>query len=151
MRAIRTDQAAIEADSVRGLARKLDLPAEVLEATVGRYNEAASREPWNPMALDGRSTRGLLPPKSNWAMPLERAPFFAYPIICSVVFTYGGVKVTPRGEVVNSDGDMIRGLYAAGEVIGMYYGSYLGSTSVLKALVFGRIAGVEAAGALRRA
>jgi tricarballylate dehydrogenase len=151
MRAIRSDQPAIEADSLRTLAARLELPGEAFEATVGRYNAAASREPWNPMALDGRSTRGLLPPKSNWALPLERAPFFAYPMICSVVFTYGGVKVTPRSEVINTDGDAIRGLYAAGEVIGMYYGSYLGSTSVLKALVFGRIAGAEAAGATRRA
>ncbi len=149
VRAIRTDQPAIEADTVRALAAKLDLPADAFEATVRRYNEAASPGPWDPMALDGRSTRGLAPPKSNWAVPLERPPFFAYPMICSVVFTYGGLKVTPKGEVISSDGDVIRGLYAAGEVIGMYYGSYLGSTSVLKALVFGRIAGAAAAGAPR--
>lgn len=145
MRAIHTDQPAIESGTLRGLAEKLELPREVFEATVRRYNEAAHPGPWDPLALDGRSTRGLVPPKSNWAVPLERPPFFAYPVICSVVFTYGGVKVTPRSEVINTDGDVIPGLYAAGEVIGMYYGSYLGSTSVLKGLVFGRIAGAHAA------
>lgn len=151
MRAIRTDQPAVGADSLRALAEKLELPVEAFEATVRRYNAAAEPGPFDPMGLDGLRTRGLVPAKSNWAVPLERPPFFAYPIISSVVFTFGGLKVTPRGEVINADGDVIRGLYAAGEVIGTYYGSYLGSTSVLKSLVFGRIAGAVAAGAGRRA
>jgi tricarballylate dehydrogenase len=53
--------------------------------------------------------------------------------------------VTPHAEVVNKDGYVIPGLYAAGEVMGFYYGSYVGSTSVLRGLVFGRKAGENSA------
>ncbi len=84
--------------------------------------------------------------KSNWAWPLDEAPYHAYPIISSNVFTFGGLKIVPKGRVLDRDGDAISGLYAAGEIVGMYYKTYTGATSVLKGLVFGRIAGADAAG-----
>ena len=49
------------------------------------------------------------------------------------------------------DGEPIRGLYAAGEILGTYYGNYTGATSVLKGLVFGRLAGMDAANCRARA
>jgi FAD binding domain len=51
----------------------------------------------------------------------------------------------PIGQVVNKQGDAIPGLYAVGETQGLYYGAYTGATSVLKGLVFGRLAGYHAA------
>ena len=48
---------------------------------------------------------------------------------------------------MNTSGEIIPGLYAAGETIGIYYGRYPGATSVLRGAVFGRIAGMHAAGA----
>ena len=72
------------------------------------------------------------------------APFLAYPMICGNCFTFGGIKVNTRSQVVNTDGDAIPGLYAAGEMTGLYYGTYTGATSVLRGAVFGRIAGQEA-------
>ena len=48
-------------------------------------------------------------------------------------------------RVLNQQGDAIPGLYAVGETQGLYYGSYTGATSVLKGLVFGRLAGYDAA------
>lgn len=68
-----------------------------------------------------------------------------YPIISANVFTFGGLKVGTSGEVLNSDGAPIDGLYAAGEIIGVYYRNYTGATSVLKGLVFGKLAGRHAA------
>lgn len=50
-----------------------------------------------------------------------------------------------EARVVDADGEPIDGLYAAGETVGMYYRNYTGATSVLKGLVFGRIAGAGAA------
>ena len=47
--------------------------------------------------------------------------------------------------VRDTDGRPMRGLYAAGETMGLYYGTYTGATSVLRGAVFGRIAGREAA------
>ena len=64
----------------------------------------------------------------------------AYPIISANVFTFGGLKVNASGQVLDTDGYPMPNLYAAGEVIGMYYTNYAGATSVLKGLVFGRLA-----------
>ena len=61
------------------------------------------------------------------------------------VFTFGGLKTTPAAEVVDRDGRAIPGLYAAGEMTGLYYSNYTGSTSVLRGAMFGRIAGADAA------
>jgi tricarballylate dehydrogenase len=86
-----------------------------------------------------------MPKKSNWARPVERPPFLAFPIICGNCFTFGGLRIDSDARVINADGEIIPGLYAAGEVIGLYYGTYAGATSVLRGAVFGRIAGRHAA------
>jgi tricarballylate dehydrogenase len=142
---IRTDKPPVEAATLAELAGKIGVPAAALEATVAGYNRCCVPGDWKPLQLDGLATRGLVPPKSNWALPLDEAPYHAYPVISSNVFTFGGVKVDPRARVLDRDGVAIEGLYAAGEVIGMFYGNYTGATSVLKGLVFGRIAGADAA------
>ncbi|HEV7265965.1 MAG TPA: FAD-binding protein [Falsiroseomonas sp.] len=142
---LRSDQPPIEGDSVAALARAIGLPEVALVATVERYNAACGTGEWKPLELDGLATQGLHPPKSNWAQRLKVPPFHAYPVISSNVFTFGGVKVDSRARVLDTDGTAIPGLYAAGEVIGMYYGTYTGATSVLKGLVFGRLAGTDAA------
>jgi tricarballylate dehydrogenase len=145
-RCVRSDQPPVEADSLDALAEKTELPAEALRATVDAYNAACAGGAFDPHAIDGLATIGLTPPKSNWARPIERPPFKAYPIISSNTFTFGGLKVTPDAQVVNTSGEIIPGLYAAGETIGIYYGRYPGATSVLRGAVFGRIAGIHAGG-----
>ncbi|MEM7280255.1 MAG: FAD-dependent tricarballylate dehydrogenase TcuA [Pseudomonadota bacterium] len=144
--AVRTDQPAVTAQTVEALAHAIDVPEEVLSRTIADYNSAC-REPqdFQPLSLDGNATTGLYPPKSNWALPLDKPGFRAYPIISANVFTFGGVKVDAHARVVNTDGDVMTGLYAAGEVVGLYYRVYTGSTSVLKAALFGRLAGLHAA------
>ena len=142
---IRTDKPPVEDTTLAGLAAKIGVPAAALEATVAQYNRCCVAGDWKPLVLDGLATRGLAIAKSNWALPIDEAPYHAYPVISSNVFTFGGVKVDPRARVLDRDGEPIAGLYAAGEVIGMYYGNYTGATSVLKGLVFGRIAGADAA------
>lgn len=142
---IRTDKPPIIGASLAELAGRLGLPPETLQATVAEYNGACVPGEYRPLELDGLATRGLHPPKSNWALPIDEAPFHAYPIISANVFTFGGVKVGPDARVLNTDGEPIAGLYAAGEIIGTYYGTYTGATSVLKGLVFGRLAGTDAA------
>jgi tricarballylate dehydrogenase len=143
--AIRTDQPPVVADSIEGLARALGVPREGLLGTVDRYNRACVPGEYRPLELDGVATTGLTPPKSNWALPIDQAPYHAYPIISANVFTFGGLKVDTDGCVLNSDGNPIPGLYAAGEIIGVYYRNYTGATSVLKGLVLGRLAGRHAA------
>ena len=134
------------AETLEALAGKLGLPAHRLAATLAAYNAACRRDaPYVPLKLDGLATEGVEPCKSNWAHPVDRAPFHAYPVISSNVFTYGGLKVDPSGRVVDHDGRAITGLYAAGEIVGSYYRNYAGGTSVLKGAVFGRLSGKHAA------
>lgn len=139
--AIRTDQPAIEGATLEELAAKLGIAANALQDTVSRYNTACRPGAYKPLQLDGVATEGLLPPKSNWALPLDAGPYFAYPIISANVFTFGGLKVDEHAQVINCDGNPIENLYASGETVGLYFGNYAGGTSVLKGLVFGRLAG----------
>lgn len=142
---LRTDQPPIEGATIEELGRRLNMPAGRLEAAVEQYNNGCPpSDGFKPLEVDGLATRGLTPAKSNWARPLTKGPFHAYPIISSNVFTFGGLKVDGSAHVLNTDGDPIRGLYAAGETVGLYYGVYTGSTSVLKGAVFGRLAGLDA-------
>jgi tricarballylate dehydrogenase len=144
---IRTDQPAIEAATLAELAIKLGMPASVLAKTVETYNAAcpADASSYDALRADGVATKALIPPKSNWALPVDKGPFMAYPIISSNVFTFGGLKVNETGQVLDGDGRVMPNLYAAGETIGMYYTNYTGATSVLKGLVFGRLASAHIA------
>jgi tricarballylate dehydrogenase len=142
---IRSDQPAIEAPSLRELAAKIGISPDPLEATIADFNRACPSGPWDTSKFDRQRTNALLPAKSNWARPIIEPPFGCFPIIASNTFTFGGLKVSPKAEVVNASGVLVPGLYAAGETVGIFYGEYIGATSVLRALVFGRQAGIQAA------
>ncbi len=144
---LRSDQPPITGATIAELAAKLKVPAAALEQTVRDYNAACRSDmsgTFKALELDHLATRELNPPKSNWARALDKPPFQAYPVISSNVLTFGGLKVNTRAQVLNQDGVPIRGLYAAGEVVGLYYKTYTGATSVLKGAVFGRLAGLDA-------
>ena len=150
-KSVRTDQPPVEAETPAALARALGIDAEGLAHTLAAYNAACRAEDgFTPLALDGLATDSLDPPKSNWARPLDRPPFLAWPIIAANCFTFGGLKINAAAQVLNSDGEAIPGLYAAGETAGLYYRTYTGSTSVMRGAVFGRIAGLDAAGRRNR-
>ncbi len=144
---LRSDQAPITGATIAELAGKLNIPAATLEHTVNNYNTACANDTkgaFKALELDHLATRGITPPKSNWARALDKPPYQAYPVISSNVLTFGGLKVNTRAQVLNQDGVPIKGLYAAGEVVGLYYKTYTGATSVLKGAVFGRLAGIDA-------
>jgi tricarballylate dehydrogenase len=144
-RSVRSDQPPIAAATLPELAQKLGVDARELAATVAAYNAACPAGAFKPLELDGLSTQpGYVPKKSNWARRIDKPPFLAFPIICGNCFTFGGLKVDTQARVINADGAVIPGLYAAGETIGLYYGTYAGATSVLRGAVFGRIAGLHA-------
>ncbi|HTK01200.1 MAG TPA: FAD-dependent oxidoreductase [Bordetella sp.] len=139
-RSIRSDQPVLQADTLEALARLIDVPPETLQATVAGYNAACREGQFKAAEVDGLSTQGLVPRKSNWARPIDMPPYSAYPIISANCFTYGGLKVNSSAQVLDMDGRIIAGLYAAGETLGIYYQTYTGATSVLRGAVFGRIA-----------
>lgn len=144
---IKTDEPPIRAGSIAELAQKIGAPEKALTETIRSYNAATRPGEYDTTRLDGLSTEGLVLPKSNWARPIDEGDLHAYPIMCANTFTCGGVKVTRDAQVVNRDGAPIPGLYAAGETVGLYYNLYVGATSVLRGLVFGRLAGKAITGA----
>lgn len=146
--AIRTEEPAVVAGSIAELAAKIDVDVDTLVATIEAYNAACPQGDWDVTRPDGLATSGLAPSKSNWARPVAEGPFAAWPVMAANVFTFGGLKVDASSRVVDRDGMTIPGLYAAGEMTGLYYSNYTGSTSVLRGATFGRIAGAHAAAQL---
>jgi len=135
------------ANTLEELAGKLDdVDAKGFLEEVAAYNAAVMTDvPFNPTIKDGRGTRGLAVPKSNWANLLDAPPFEAYATTCGITFTFGGLKITTEGHVIDSDGAPIPGLYAAGELVGgLFYFNYPGGTGLMSGSVFGRLAGSSA-------
>ena len=120
-------------------------PAQCLK-TIHEYNEAVQNDvAFDPNIKDGKRTVGLAVPKSNWAQTLDKPPFEAYAITCGVTFTFGGLKITNEGQVVNTNHEPIAGLFAAGEMVGgIFYFNYPGASGLTSGAVFGRLAGRSA-------
>ena len=142
----------VSADTLEALAAKLeDVDAARFLETVREYNAAVQTEVhFDPTVKDGRGTLGLAVPKSNWANLLDTPPFEAYAITCGVTFTFGGLKINEHGAVVSTEGEVIPGLYAAGELVGgLFYFNYPGGTGLMSGAVFGRLSGTSAGRATR--
>ncbi len=140
----------VRADTLEELVAKLDGvdAARALE-TIREFNQAIRADvPFDPNIKDGRGTVGLAVPKSNWANSIDEPPFEAYAVTCGITFTFGGLRINTEARVLDSDGLVIPGLFAAGELVGgLFYFNYPGGTGLMSGAVFGRIAG-DAAGRL---
>jgi tricarballylate dehydrogenase len=140
-----SDKPPIEAATLPELAKLLGLDPDRLMRTVAEYNAAIGLGEFDPYKRDGKRTHGLKPDKSNWAYPIGKPPYFAYPMTSAICFTYGGIRTDTDARVVTANGVPLPGLYAAGEIVGLFYHEYPAGTSVLRSLTFGRIAGTHAA------
>jgi len=137
----------VRANTLEELCNKFeDVNAEKALATIKEYNKAVMSEvPFNPNVKDGRGTRGLAIPKSNWANTIDEPPFEAYAVTCGLTFTFGGLKIDTSARVIDSDGATIPGLFATGELVGgIFWFNYPGGTGLMNGAVFGRIAGAAA-------
>ena len=135
-----------EASDLSELARRIGLAPEVLLQTISEFNAACSNDvAFDPTRPDGKKTKGLAIPKSNWAVPIEAPPFRAYPVTCGITFTFGGVKVNTRAQVLNGMHEPIKGLYASGDILGLFFHNYPSFTGQTRNAVFGRLAGTHAA------
>ena len=137
----------VSATTLEELAGKLeDVDAAAFLEEIHTYNAAVRTEVrFDPNVKDGRSTSGLPINKSNWANTIDTPPFEAYAITCGITFTFGGLRIDDTGAVINTDGLPIRGLYAAGELVGgLFYFNYPGGTGLMSGSVFGRLAGGSA-------
>lgn len=138
----------VQANSIDELAIKLEgVDADQFTKTVTEFNAAVADDTtFNPAIKDGRRTHGLGINKTNWANRLDAPPYHAFQITCGITFTFGGVKISGKGEVLDQEDMPIPGLYAAGELVGgLFYFNYPGGTGLTAGAVFGRIAGYSAA------
>jgi tricarballylate dehydrogenase len=142
----------VSADTLEDFVRKLDdVDAGAALEEICAYNAAVNTAvPFNPNIKDGRNTRGLAVPKSNWANTIDTPPFLGFAVTTGITFTFGGLRINRDAQVMSSDGDPIAGLYAAGELVGgLFYFNYPGGTGLMSGAVFGRIAGTSAALAVK--
>ena len=141
---------AERADTLDALARQLQLDEGALQRTVAAYN-AACREgtfdrTFDHSVLDDCRTEGLVPAKTHWARTIDTPPFFGYPLMPGVTFTYLGLQVDAHAAVhfggLASPNLFSAGEIMAGNVLGQGYTAGVGMTI---GTAFGRIAGQEAA------
>lgn len=136
----------IKADTIEGLAQQMGLPEDKLRETVSTFNAACRTGTFHPTELDGLATDGLEPPKTNWARPITKPPFYGYSLRPGVTFTYLGLRVD-EGARVKGPERPLENVWAAGEIMaGSILGQgYLAGFGMTIGTVFGRIAGQEAA------
>jgi tricarballylate dehydrogenase len=141
----------LKADSLSELAQLMNIPAESFMNTLHAYNQSVQPGSFDHSVLDNCATEGLTPAKTHWALRIEKPPFRAFPLRPGLTFTYLGVKVNERAQVMmkQSGGDYAPAprLFAAGEIMaGNVLGQgYLAGIGMTIGTVFGRIAGREAA------
>lgn len=137
----------VTANTIEELAKKLDgvNPTAFVE-TIKSYNASVDTTiPFNPNIKDGRIANHMPIPKTNWANTIEEGPFEAYAVTCGVTFTFGGLRISEKSQVIDTDEEPMPGLYACGELVGgIFYGNYPGGSGLTNGSVFGRIAGNEA-------
>jgi tricarballylate dehydrogenase len=135
-----------ESSSIEELAKRLEIDVDGLARTIREFNAAVQPSEFNPTVLDQKTTKGIFPPKSNWALPIETPPFVGYAVTTGITFTFGGLRVMPEAEVLDNEGHIIPGLFAAGELVGgLFYYNYPGGSGLMAGAVFGRTAGASAA------
>lgn len=145
-RAIRSEVPPYQADTLEDLSALIGVSAANLQESVEAFNAAATGNAahFDATRCDGLATAGdLEPPKSNWARPITKPPFVAYPLVGGLAYTFGGLATNEKAEVL-CGGAPMPGLYAAGETTGHFFGTAPNAVAVLRALVFGKIAGREA-------
>lgn len=126
-----------QSDTLQGLAEQVGLPVDQFVQTIEEFNAAVA---------DGAAPSAS-PPKGALATKIETAPFYAFsPLVPGITLTFGGIMINRRTQVLEADGRVIPGLFAAGEGAGaVFFQDYIGGGSMTNCLVMGRIAGREAA------
>lgn len=127
-----------KADSIEELAEKMNLPVEEVSATVKKYNQDCA---------DG--TDSLFGKDKDYLVPVEHGPYYGFKLKIGAFCTMGGLQVDPENEVLDNDGNVMKGLYAAGNdasgLTGDTYGPNMPGTCVGYAFYSGRNSGTNAA------
>jgi tricarballylate dehydrogenase len=137
----------VKSQSLSGLAAALKLDAAALERTVDQFNRAVRPGTFDHTILDDCVTVGVTPPKTHWARTIDTPPFYAYPLRPGITFTYLGVTINERAQMIMQNDKPSPNVFAAGEIsAGNVLGKgYLAGIGMSIGTTFGRIAGEEAA------
>ena len=128
----------VTADTYEDLAKEMGLEGDAIASF------AATMDTWNASVAAGEDAE--FGRNNGMDEDLSTAPFYAIKIAPGIHHTMGGIKINTNAEVINTDGDVIPGLYAAGETTGgVHGGNRIGGNAVCDFVVFGRIAGMNAA------
>ena len=123
----------VHGDTIEDLAQNLNMDPTTLKATVNTWNQAVSSHDDEQFHRTTGMDRGITKPG-----------FFAIHIAPAIHYTMGGIHITPKTQVLDGNGDIIKGLYAAGEVAGGLHGNNrVGGNSIAETIVFGRQAGQQ--------
>ncbi|HEY7554262.1 MAG TPA: FAD-dependent tricarballylate dehydrogenase TcuA [Candidatus Binatia bacterium] len=136
----------IEAGTIDELATKTGIEPAILNHTVAEFNNSVRKDvAFDPTKLDGKCTEGILPKKSNWASPIDKPPYWAFSVTGGITFTFGGLQINESAQVLNTSGKPMRGLYASGDIVGLFFHNYPSCTGQTRNVVFSRLAGRHAA------
>ena len=123
----------VHGDTIEDLAQNLNMDPTTLKATVNTWDQAVSSHDDEQFHRTTGMDRGITKPG-----------FFAIHIAPAIHYTMGGIHITPKTQVLDGNGDIIKGLYAAGEVAGGLHGNNrVGGNSIAETIVFGRQAGQQ--------
>ena len=123
---------AVEAGDIGTLAESLERQRRGLQRHgIEAFNAEAQDGEYAPRKLDGRATKNLDPPKSNWAIRIDTPPFIAFTVTGGITYTYGGLSIASDAQVLDLEDRPIPGLFAAGEIVGgiFYHNSLRASWS----------------------
>ena len=124
----------VKGETIEELAKNMGVSSENLRATVDAYNEAVAGNTADPMG------------KKLLQDTFDKGPFYASKRVPTIHHTMGGIEINTIAQVISKDGNIIKGLYAAGEVTGGIHGANrLGGNAIPDTVVFGKIAGESAA------
>lgn len=139
----------LTADSLDELIAQTDIEDKAAAVrTLEEYNAAAhaGEDGYDPTKRDGIATKGLAIEKTNWALRLDKPPYYAYSATGGITFTFGGLKVNEHAQVIGTDWRPLKGLFCCGEMVGgLFYDNYPAGTGLVSGATFGRIAGRNAA------
>lgn len=124
----------VQADTVAELADKINVDADILKQTIMQFNQAADSGV-DPLGRNADSLQAFA----------DHGPYYATPLATAMLNTQGGAKRNAHAEVLNAQGDPIPHLYSAGEFGGINANMYNGGGNLAECLIFGKIAGENAA------
>lgn len=124
----------VQADTVAELADKINVNADILQQTITQFNRAANSGV-DPLGRSADSLQAFA----------DHGPYYATPLATAMLNTQGGAKRNAHAEVLNAQGDPIPHLYSAGEFGGINANMYNGGGNLAECLIFGKIAGENAA------